>query len=87
MAKKKTPENKAAEAAEEQKKATTEAGEEQVKAAEEGPKLKKAQEKRQTELAQSGYRIPDSWAADEEDRKKHDEAVAKAMPSTRPDQD
>lgn len=73
-------ENKAAE--QEPKLATTEAGEEQAKAAAEEPKLKKAQEKRLTELAQSGYRIPAAWAAEEEDRIKHDEAVAKNMPPT-----
>lgn len=72
------PENKAAEP----KLATTEQGEEQAKASEEGPSLKKAQEKRQQELAQAGYRIPAEWYTDEEATEKREKAIAKNQPPT-----
>lgn len=60
--------------------ATTPAG--AKRAAEAKPALKKAQEDRRKELAQSGYSIPEEWFALEAESIKHDEAIAKAMPST-----
>lgn len=78
------PENKAADPG--PKLATTEQGEEQRAEAEESS-LKKADTKRYDALAQSGYRIPKSWAADAERRQKRDEAIAKNLPSTRPDKE
>lgn len=88
MAKTKDNEKKAASGpaenkANEPKLATTEQGEQQVKEREER-KLGKDAKKRQEELAQSGYRVPDHWYTDAEQRQEHDEAVAKNMQSTRP---
>lgn len=74
-------ENKAATAEAEPKLATTAAGEEAAASAEE-PTLKKADESRYEKLAQSGYRIPKAWAAEEAERIAHDKAIAKNMPST-----
>lgn len=63
--------------------ATTPEGAERARAAAAGPELRKAEEDRLRELAESGYRIPREWAAMERETIEHDERIAKAMPSTR----
>lgn len=76
-------ENKALVSAEDEGPVTATTPEGAKRAAEAKPSLKKAQEDRRKELAQSGYSIPEEWFSGEAETIKHDEAIAKAMPSTR----